>query len=315
MTRRLYIAGHRGLVGAALVRRFSERGDTKLVHPEQHVELRDAAATKAAITSVRPDALVLVAGRVGGIAANLADPVGFLQDNLEIQLSVMRAAHAAGVERLLFIASANAFPADAEQPITERSLGTGAIDPETEPYGLSKLVGIRQCDAHRAQHGVRWHSVLPSNLYGPGDRFDPATAHVVAANLLRFAAATESGAEAVSVWGSGRQRRQLLYVDDLARACEILLDDEDPPSVANAAPLGDTSIAVVAETAARVVGFEGRIEFDRTRPEGVMRRELDPSLLHSRGWSAQVALEDGMRRTWHWYQQRRETSSLQGAAT
>lgn len=302
MRRRLYLAGHRGLLGGALVRRFGADPGVELVHDtDAHVDLRDADAAAAAIGAARPDVLVLVAGRVGGIGANLADPVGFLEDNLRIQLNVLRAAHAAGVERLLFVSSANAYPAAALQPIVEDALGTGAIDPDTEPYGLAKLVGIRSCDAYRRQYGVRWHSVVPCNLYGPGDRFDPETAHVVAATLRRFHDAVLRGDREVVVWGTGRQRRQLLFADDLAAACELLLDVENPPTHVNVGPRGDVTIAKIAETAAAIVGFEGMISYDPERPEGVARRELDTTRIHDLGWQPQVDLADGMRRTWEWY--------------
>lgn len=302
MTRRLYLAGHQGLLGGALVRRFEDRDDVELVHdPQAHVDLRDDAAAHAAISAARPDTLILVAGRVGGIGANLADPVGFLEDNLRIQGATMRAAFAAGVERLLFIGSANAYPADAPQPISEASLHTGAIHADTRPYGLAKLVGVEQCNAYRRQHGVTWHSVLPSNLYGIGDRFDPATAHVVAATLRRFADAVEQELPEVAVWGSGRQRRQLLFADDLAEACELLLEVEDPPAHINVGPLDDTSIADLAQVAADVVGYDGSITFDTSRPEGVARRLLDTSLLHGLEWRPATDLRSGLDATWSWY--------------
>lgn len=304
MTRKVYIAGHGGLVGGALTRWFEARDDVELVHGlTEHVDLRDQSAARAAIHVAAPTELVLVAGRVGGLGANLADPVGFLEDNLAIQLSVLRAAYEAGVERLLFIASANAYPADATQPINESSLGTGAIDPDTEPYGLAKLVGIRQCEAYRRQHGLRWHSVLPCNLYGIGDRFDRETAHLVAATLRRFSDALLQGADKVEVWGSGEQRRQLMFADDLAAACDSLLQLDDPPSAVNAGPAGDVSVRELSELAAATVGYHGAIDYDTTRPEGVLRRELDTTLLHSLGWSPTIDLVNGLQQTWNWYRQ------------
>lgn len=303
MSQRVYVAGHRGLLGDALTRRLGARDGIRLVHDaDAHVDLRDAAAATAAITDARPDTLVLVAGKVGGLGANIADPVGFLQDNLLIELNTFRAAHAAGVERLLFIASANAYPADAPQPIREDALGTGAIDPDTEPYGLAKLAGVRLCDAYRRQHGVCWHSVVPCNLYGPGDRFDPATAHVVAATLRRFHDAAERGLEEVVVWGSGNQRRQLMFSEDLAEACELLLELEDPPTHVNVGPRGDTSIRELATLAASIVGYTGTIAFDPERPEGVARRELDTSRIHELGWMPRHDLAHGLARTWQWFQ-------------
>jgi GDP-L-fucose synthase len=308
LSQRVYLAGHRGLLGSALTRRLGERSDVLLVHDDAgSVDLRDEIATSRAISAVAPDVLVLSAGRVGGLGANLTDPVGFLEDNLRIQLNVMRAAHAAGVERLLFIASANAYPAAAAQPICEEALGTGALDPDTEPYGLAKLTGIRLCDSYRRQHGRNWHSVVPCNLYGPGDRFDLETAHVVAATLRRFHYAIERRVDDVIIWGSGNQRRQLLFVDDLARACELLLRLDTLPSHVNVAPFGDTSIRELAEMCAEIVGFEGRITFDANRPEGVSRRELDPKRIHDLGWNPVFDLLAGLRRTWAWFEAHRDT--------
>lgn len=300
MTRRVYVAGHRGLLGSALVRAVHARGD-ECVQGDDRVDLRDREATAAALTAARPDVVVLAAGRVGGLGANLARPVEFLDDNLLIQSSVLAAGLAAGVGRLLFVGSANAYPAEAPQPIAEAALETAPLDPSTRSYGLAKLAGVRLCDAYSAQHGVTYHSVMPCNLYGPGDRFDPATAHVVAATLRRFGEAVASGADEVVVWGSGLQRRQLLLADDLADACMLLLDLEQPPSVVNAGPRGDTSIRELAELAASVVGYGGGIAFDTTKPEGVLRRELDTTLIHQLGWQPRHALEDGLRSTWQWY--------------
>lgn len=314
MTRRVYVAGHRGLVGSALGRALRRRGD-ECVHGTERVDLRDREQTFAALAAARPDVVVLTAGRVGGLGANLAQPVEFLDDNLLIQSNVLAASLAAGVERLLFVGSANAYPADAPQPIVEAALGTAALDPSTRSYGLAKLVGTTLCDAYSAQHGVTYHSVMPCNLYGPGDRFDLRTAHVVAATLRRFGDAVASGAREVVVWGSGNQRRQLLLADDLADACLLLLDQERPPSVVNAGPRGDTSIRQVAELAAGIVGFDGAITFDTAKPEGVLRRELDTTLLHDLGWNPRHSLEDGMRSTWQWYvEQERRTPVTESPA-
>ncbi len=271
------------------------------VQPDHRVDFLDREATFAAVSAARADVLVLVAGRVGGLGANIARPVEFLEENLRIQANVLAAALAGGVGRLLFVGSANAYPADAAQPISEQALETGPLDPSTRPYGLAKLTGVRLCEAYRAQHGVLYHSVMPCNLYGPGDRFDLATAHVVAATLRRFADAVANDQDRVVVWGSGNQRRQLLHADDLAAACSTLLDLEQPPSVVNAGPGGDTSVREIADIASRVVGFQGEIAFDATKPEGVQRRELDTSRLLDLGWTPQLSLEDGMRSTWKWH--------------
>lgn len=314
MTRRTYVAGHGGLVGSAVCRAALAEGDV-CVQPDERVDLRDREATFTAIAAARPEVLVLVAGRVGGLGANLARPVEFLDDNLRIQSNVLAASLAAGVERLLFIGSANAYPAGADQPISEDSLETGALDPSTRPYGLAKLAGARLCEAYSAQHGVTYHSVMPCNLYGPGDRFDPETAHVVAATLRRFGDAVARGLDQVVVWGSGNQRRQLMLADDLAAACMLLLRQERPPSVVNAGPPGDTSVRELAELAASIVGFHGEITFDATKPEGVLRRELDTTRIRDLGWSPQHTLEDGMRSTWRWYlEQERRAPTMENLA-
>ncbi|MGN8245653.1 NAD-dependent epimerase/dehydratase family protein [Cellulomonas soli] len=300
MTKRVYVAGHRGLLGSALTRAVLRSGD-ECVHPDEHVDFRDRERTGAALAAARPDVVVLAAGRVGGLGANLAEPVSFLDDNLLIQSNVLAASLSAGVERLLFIGSANAYPAAAPQPISESSLEEGPLDPSTRSYGLAKLAGVRLCDAYSTQHGVTYHSVMPCNLYGPGDRFDPQTAHVVAATLRRFGHAVANGIDEVVVWGSGNQRRQLLLADDLADACMVLLDQAEPPSIVNAGPVGDTSIRELAELAASVVGFDGAIAFDTTKPEGVLRRELDTTRMHQLGWQPRHTLEEGLCSTWKWY--------------
>lgn len=314
-TRRVYIAGHRGLVGSALCRILGADASVEFVHPtDRRVELRDRSGTFDAIRNARPDVVVLVAARVGGIGANLADPVGFFEDNLRIEMNVVGAAHAAGVPRLLFIGSANSYPHDAAQPIVEAALGTGAIDHDTLSYGASKLVGVQLCNAYSRQHGVAYHSIIPSNLYGPGDRFDLATAHVVAATLRRFNGAREAGHDEVVVWGSGRQRRQLLHSEDLARACQILLTLDAPPAHVNAAPTGDTAISEIADIAAEITGFTGKIAYDTSKPEGVVRRELDTSELYSLGWQPQFDLPSGMRMTWDWFcDQQAQASQLEEA--
>ena len=303
MSQRVYLAGHHGLLGGALTRVLGDDPSVEFVHTEAEApDLRDPAATRASITQARPDVLVLAAARVGGLGANLADPVGFFADNMRIELNVLEAALAAGVGRVLFVGSANAYPHDAAQPIQEAALGMGPLDQNTESYGLAKLAGIRLCDAYRRQHGVTYHSVVPCNLYGPGDRFDSRTAHLVAASLQRFKSALEDGAPSVTVWGSGEQRRQLLYVDDLARACAVLLALDDPPTHVNAGPSGDTSVRELSEIAAQTVGFDGLIEYDRSEPEGVLKRELDTTLARSLGWTPEVTLQDGLQSTWDWYQ-------------
>lgn len=295
---RVFVAGHRGLVGSAAARHLSGSGYTVLTRSRAELDLRDGAATAAYLRDVRPDAVVLAAAKVGGIMANSTYPVPFLEDNLRIQLGVVAGAHAAGVRRLLFLGSSCIYPRHADQPITEDALLTGPLEPTNQAYAVAKIAGIVQIQSYRRQFGASFVSAMPTNLYGPGDNFDPETSHVLPALIRRFHEAREQGAPEVVLWGTGTPRREFLHVDDLAAACEVLLrryDGDDPVNVGCGA---DLTIRELAETVASVVGYGGRIAFDATRPDGTPRKLLDVSRMRALGWAPSIGLEEGIAATY-----------------
>ncbi|MGP3974970.1 GDP-L-fucose synthase family protein [Streptomyces sp. 8N114] len=298
---RIFVAGHRGLVGSAVVRRLAAEGYQVLTRDRTALDLRDADRTERWLREVRPDAVVLAAAKVGGIMANKTQPVPFLEDNLRIQLSVIAGAHAAGVPRLLFLGSSCIYPKHAPQPITEEALLTGALEPTNEPYALAKIAGITQIRAHREQYGASYISAMPTNLYGPGDNFDLETSHVLPALVRRFHEAKRNGAEEVVLWGSGTPRREFLHVDDLARACLLLLRAYDAASPVNVGCGEDLTIAELAGTVADVVGYEGRIGWDTSRPDGTPRKLLDVSRLFKLGFRPEISLREGIRSTYEWW--------------
>lgn len=298
--RRVWVAGHRGMVGSAIWRALEARGDVELIGwSSSELDLTDRQATLDAALGAGPDVVVLAAAKVGGIGANVASPVDFLVDNLRIQTNVLEAA--AGVERLLFLASSCIYPRDTRQPMGPSQLWTGPLEPTNESYAVAKLAGIRLIQAHRLQHGRAWISCLPTNIYGPGDDFDPATGHVVAALIRRFDDAARTRAPSVTLWGTGRPRRELLHVDDLASACVRLLEVYDEGVPINVGTGEDVSIAELAGLVAHVVGFSGEILWDTTRPDGMPRKLLEVSAMKELEWSPSIELEDGVRSTWAWY--------------
>ncbi|WP_422665250.1 GDP-L-fucose synthase family protein [Actinacidiphila cocklensis] len=291
---RVFVAGHRGLVGSAVVRRLTAEGHPVLVRTRDELDLRDAAATAAWLRQTRPDAVVLAAAKVGGIMANSTYPVQFLEDNLRIQLSVVAGAHAAGVPRLLFLGSSCIYPKFAPQPIREDALLTGPLEPTNEAYALAKIAGIVQVQSYRRQYGAAYVSAMPTNLYGPGDNFDLATSHVLPALIRRFDEAARDGAPEVTLWGSGTPRREFLHVDDLAAACTLLLREYDADEPVNVGCGEDLTIRELAETVSDVVGYRGRIGWDTAKPDGTPRKLLDVSRLFALGWRPRVALRDGV---------------------
>ncbi len=305
---RVFVAGHRGLVGSAVARRLAEEGHEVLTRGRAELDLRDAEPTERHLRDVRPDAVVLAAAKVGGIMANQSAPVPFLEDNLRIQLSVIAGAHAAGVPRLLFLGSSCIYPRHAPQPITEDALLTGPLEPTNEPYALAKIAGITQVRSYRRQHGAAYISAMPTNLYGPGDNFDLATSHVLPALIRRFHEARREGREEVVLWGSGTPRREFLHVDDLARACSLLLREYDEDSPVNVGCGEDLTIRALAETVREVTGFEGRIAFDTSKPDGTPRKLLDVSRLRRLGFTPQIPLADGIRDTYEWWLSRQPDS-------
>ncbi|MFG2634763.1 GDP-L-fucose synthase family protein [Streptomyces sp. NPDC048362] len=298
---RVFVAGHRGLVGSAVARRLTADGHEVLTRTRAELDLRDAAATAAELAVLRPDAVVLAAAKVGGIMANSTRPVQFLEENLQIQLSVIAGSHAAGVGRLLFLGSSCIYPKHAPQPITEDALLTGPLEPTNEAYALAKIAGIVQVQSYRRQYGASYISAMPTNLYGPGDNFDLETSHVLPALIRRFHEAAAEGREEVVLWGSGTPRREFLHVDDLAAACAVLLRSYDGDEPVNVGCGSDLTIRELAAKVAEVTGFTGRIAWDTTRPDGTPRKLLDISRLAALGWKPAVPLRDGIAATYaHW---------------
>ena len=303
---KFYIAGHRGLVGCAIWRHLQAQGFTSLLGAtSSEVDLRDREATSAFFRRERPDIVIDAAARVGGILANSMYPADFLSDNLRIQVNVMDAARETGVERLLFLGSSCIYPKFAEQPIKESSLLTGALEPTNDAYAIAKIAGILQVQANRRQHGRHWISAMPTNLYGPNDNFDPQTSHVLPALIRRFHEAKESGAREVVLWGSGTPRREFLHVDDLAAATLFLLENYDSPDTINIGVGEDVTIRELAEMVAHVVGYDGALAQDTSKPDGTARKLLDVSRINDLGWKATVPLRAGIASTYKWFLEHR----------
>ncbi|WP_098899797.1 GDP-L-fucose synthase family protein [Streptomyces sp. st77] len=298
---RIFVAGHRGLVGSAVARRLADDGHEVLTCGRDLLDLRDAARTETYLKEVRPDAVVLAAAKVGGIMANSTYPVQFLEDNLRIQLSVIAGAHAAGTERLLFLGSSCIYPRLAPQPIREESLLTGELEPTNEAYALAKIAGIVQTQSYRRQYGASYISAMPTNLYGPGDNFDLETSHVLPALIRRFHEARRDGAPEVTLWGSGSPRREFLHVDDLAAACVSLLEAYDGDEPVNIGCGEDLTIRELAENVRDVTGYEGRIAWDTSKPDGTPRKLLDVTRLNALGFTPKIPLRDGIARTYAWW--------------
>ncbi|MFJ9622530.1 GDP-L-fucose synthase family protein [Streptomyces sp. NPDC101181] len=298
---RVFVAGHRGLVGSAVARRLADDGHQVLTRDRDLLDLRDAARTETYLREIRPDAVVLAAAKVGGIMANSTYPVQFLEDNLRIQLSVIAGAHAAGTRRLLFLGSSCIYPRLAPQPIREESLLTGELEPTNEAYALAKIAGIVQTQSYRRQYGVSYISAMPTNLYGPGDNFDLETSHVLPALIRRFHEAQRDGASEVTLWGSGSPRREFLHVDDLAAACVRLLEAYDGDEPVNIGCGEDLTIRELAEIIAEVTGYQGRIGWDVSKPDGTPRKLLDVTRLTSLGFTPRIPLRDGIARTYAWW--------------
>ena len=298
----VYVAGHRGLVGSALWRALEAAGAGELIGwSSKELDLRDRTATHDAITEAKPDIIIDAAAKVGGIMANSTFPVEFLRDNTLIQTNVMDAAHAADVDRLLFLGSSCIYPRHATQPIRESSLMTGPLEPTNQAYAMAKISGIFYIEAHRTEYGRRWISAMPTNLYGPGDNFDLQSSHVLPAFIRRFHEAKVTGAPTVTGWGTGTPRREFLHVDDLAQACLVLLQHYDTHETINVGLGDDMPIRELAETVASVVGFEGTIEWDSSKPDGMPRKLLDTSRINELGWQPQITLRDGVASTYEWY--------------
>ena len=299
---RVWVAGHRGMVGSAVWRALEQQGVAELIGwSSRELDLTDRAATLAAVRDARPDVVVLAAAKVGGILANSTFPVEFLQDNVRIQTNVMEAAHLADVDRLVFLGSSCIYPRLAPQPITSAALLTGPLEPTNDAYAIAKIAGVLHVQGYRRQYGRRWISAMPTNLYGTGDDFDLATSHVLPALIRRFHEAHAEGREAVELWGTGAPLREFLHVDDAASAIVHLLRHHDGPEPVNVGTGEDLSVRELAELVARVVGFRGRIAWDTSKPDGTPRKLLDVTPLRALGWGPSIPLEDGIRTTHAWY--------------
>lgn len=305
---RVYVAGHRGLVGGAIWRHLTDSGFTDLVGATSaEVDLRNRDAVFSFLRETRPQVVIDAAARVGGILANNTYPAEFLSDNLQIQVNLMDAANDVDVDRLLFLGSSCIYPKFAEQPIREDSLLTGELEPTNDAYAIAKIAGIMQVQASRRQYGRRWISAMPTNLYGPGDNFHPSNSHVLPALIRRLHEAKLDGAEEVVIWGSGLPRREFLHVDDLAAASLFLLENYDSAQTINVGVGTDVSIREVAELVAATVGFTGRLVQDTSKPDGTPRKLLDVSRLNDLGWQAAVPLERGIAETYGWFREHLET--------
>lgn len=301
---RVFVAGHRGLVGSAILRRLERDGEGGiLVRDRASLDLTRKDAVETFFSEERPSRVFLAAAKVGGILANDRYPADFIRENLEIQTHVIDAAFRNGVERLLFLGSSCIYPRNAPQPMTEDLLLSGHLEPTNSAYAVAKIAGIEMGRAYRKQHGFDVRALMPTNLYGPGDNFDLETSHVLPALLRKFHEAKEAGRPEVSVWGSGAPRREFLHVDDLADAAVFVMDLDRAPDLLNVGCGEDVTIRELAETVSRVVGYEGKIVFDRSKPDGTPRKLLDVSRLTALGWRATIPLEEGLRRTYAWYRE------------
>ena len=302
--RRIYVAGHRGMVGSALVRCLHAHGYANLItRTRAELDLTDQAAVRRFFARTEPDYVFLAAAKVGGILANDRERGEFLYQNLAIEANVVEAALRAGVRELMFLGSSCIYPRDCPQPIREEYLLGGPLERTNEPYAVAKIAGLKLCEAFNAQYGTRYLSVMPSNLYGPEDNFDLGSSHVLPALLRKADAARRSGARTLAVWGSGRPRRELLHVDDLAEACVLLMERDAEPGVYNVGAGADATVRELAETIAKVVGYRGGFAYDPSKPDGTPRKLLDVGRLAALGWTAGTALEDGLRLTYAWYRE------------
>lgn len=304
---RIYVAGHLGLVGSAVVRQI-EAGvaHTWFGRTRSELDLLDRDAVFAFLQREKPDAIVIAAARVGGIFANSTHPVEFLSHNLQIETNLMDAAHAADIDRLLFLGSSCVYPKFSQQPIREEYLLTGELEKTNEAYAISKISGLKLVQAYRHQYGRRWISAMPTNVYGPGDNFDLETSHVLPALIRKFHDAKTDPKNSVTLWGSGEPRREFLHSDDLGRACIFLIETYDGDVALNVGVGEDQTIRSLAETVKEVVGFTGTINWDTSKPDGTPRKLLDVTRIQALGWKAQISLEEGIRKTYELFQKEQQ---------
>ncbi len=300
---RIYVAGHRGMVGSAIVRMLTAGGFANvIVRTSKELDLRDSGRVAAFFAEAKPDYVFLAAAKVGGILANSTFPAEFIYDNLAIQTNVIHQAHVHGVKKLLLLGSSCIYPRDSPQPMKEEYLLTGPLEPTNEWYAVAKIAGIKMCQAYRRQFGCDFIAVMPTNLYGPNDNFDLQHSHVLAALLRRFHEAREQGS-IPTLWGSGSPKREFLHVDDCAQACLFLMDRYSNEHILNVGTGQDLAIAELAALVAEVVGYRGAVEWDRTKPDGMPRKLMDSSRIAALGWKPAVTLTEGLRRTYRWYWQ------------
>jgi GDP-L-fucose synthase len=299
---KIYVAGHRGLVGSAIVRAVETDGKHSWFgRTRSDLDLLDRKAVFDFLAAEKPDAVIIAAAKVGGIHANNTYPVQFLTENLQIEANLMDAAHAAGIKKLLFLGSSCVYPKMAQQPIKEEYLLTGELEKTNEAYALAKISGLKLVQAYRNQYEHSWISAMPTNMYGPGDNFDLENSHVLPALIRKFDDAKSSGSASVKLWGSGTPRREFLHADDLGRACVYLLENYNDEVAINVGVGEDVSIKELAELIKEIVGFTGTIEWDSSKPDGTPRKRLEVSRITALGWKAQISLEDGIRSTYEWY--------------
>lgn len=305
-----YLAGHRGMVGSAILRRLQARGDQVLTRSHAELDLTDQAAVSDFMVQVRPDRVILAAAKVGGIMANNSFPAQFIYENLMIEANVIHQAYRAGVQQLLFLGSSCIYPREAIQPMAEDALLTGVLEPTNEPYAVAKIAGIKLCESYNRQYGTDYRSVMPTNLYGPGDNFHPANSHVLPALMRRFHEAAQAGVDEVVIWGTGTPMREFLHVDDMAEASLFVMDLDARTYAANTETMlshinvgtgQDVSIAELARLLADITGYKGRIAYDVSKPDGTRRKLMDVSRLAAMGWRAKTGLREGIAETYQWY--------------
>lgn len=299
---KIYVAGHRGLVGSAILRKLQANGYTNLVYKtSQELDLRDKSQVDRFFQEEKPEYVFLAAAKVGGIFANNEYPADFIRDNLMIQTNVIDAAYRNSVKKLLFLGSTCIYPKFAPQPLKEEYLLTGELEPTNEPYAIAKIAGIKMCQSYNRQYGTKYISVMPTNLYGPNDNFDLHTSHVLPALIHKFHEAKENNALYVEVWGTGTPRREFLYSDDLADACVFLMNNYEGNEIVNVGVGEDIPIKELAEKIKAVVGYEGEIQFDTTKPDGTPRKLVDVSKINALGWKATISLEEGLQKAYKWF--------------
>lgn len=307
---KIYVTGHTGLVGSAIVRKLTEAGYTRVITmPHRELDLALQADAERFFKNEQPQCVIACAAKVGGIEANMAYPAQFLYENLALQTNVLHAAYRYGVKKLLFFASACVYPRECPQPMKEEYLLSGRLEPTNEAYSVAKIAGIKMCQAYNRQYGTNFVSVIPTNAYGPDDNFNPQSSHVIPSLFMKFHKAMKSAAPSVTVWGSGNQRREFIYIDDIADACLFLMEHADTSDIINVGTGEDITIRELAAMIRDIVGYNGEIIFDTSKPDGMPRKLLDVSRLRVLGWHAKTRLREGIKKTYAWYLKKQDQVS------